>query len=373
MKTVLFLIPSLGGGGAERVLVNLANNLDKTKYKVTVQTLFDVGVNRNFLNEDIEYIAGFKRQFPGNTKMFKLFSPETLYRKIVKKRYDIAVSYLEGPSARIIAGCPYKDTKKVSWIHVEQLSERALSHSFRSLGEARKCYGSFDATVCVAETVKQDFLQLSKIEHPCTVLYNTNEDEKILALSDEAVEDIRFSDNINVISIGRLRYEKGYDRLIKVHKRLLDEGFRHNIYVLGTGTEEERLTRLIEDYGVKDTFHLLGFKENPYKYVKQADLFVCSSRREGFSTAVTESLIIGTPVVSTCCSGAYELLGDSDEYGIVTENSEEGIFAGMREILSGGNLEYYKGKAVERGKFFSKENTVKVVENLFDSLLNEVE
>ena len=373
MKTVLFLIPSLGGGGAERVLVNLANNLDKTKYKVTVQTLFDVGVNRNYLDEDIEYIAGFKRQFPGNTKVFKLFSPETLYRKIVKKRYDIAVSYLEGPSARIIAGCPNKDTKTVSWIHVEQLSERALSHSFRSLGEARECYGSFDATVCVAETVKQDFLKLCRVDHPCTVLYNTNEDEKILASANEAVEDISFSNNTNIISIGRLRYEKGYDRLIKVHKRLLDEGVRHSIYVLGTGTQEEKLTRLIEESGVKDTFHLLGFKKNPYKYVKQADLFVCSSRREGFSTAVTESLIIGTPVVSTCCSGAYELLGNNDEYGIVTENSEEGIYLGMRKMLLDGILEDYKVKAAERGKFFSKENTVKAVEDLFDSLLNEEE
>ena len=84
MKSVLFLIPSLGGGGAERVLVNLVNNLDKTKYKVSVQTLFDIGVNRQYLDKDIEYIPGMKKQFLGNTKILQLFSPRRLYQWIIR-------------------------------------------------------------------------------------------------------------------------------------------------------------------------------------------------------------------------------------------------------------------------------------------------
>lgn len=369
MKTILFLIPSLGGGGAERVLINLANSLDKTKYKVSVQTLFDVGVNRQYLGKDIEYIPGLKKQFSGNVLLMKLLSPRQLYRIIIRKHYDIIVSYLEGSTARIVSGCPYEDTKLVSWIHVEQHTKRVASYSFRSEREAEICYNRFDRIVCVADSVLQDFTSLFHIVKPCMVLYNTNEDDRIRELGEEPVEDISYSNEINVCSVGRLRSEKGYDRLITVHKQLLDAGIKHHVYVLGTGDQESKLKAKVAELSVSDSFHFLGFRDNPYKYVSKADLFVCSSRREGFSTAVTEALILGVPVVSTCCSGAYELLGKSNEYGIVTENSKQGIYDGMYQMLSTKELLcHYKNKAKERGKLFSKENTVRAVEEMFDKL-----
>jgi glycosyltransferase involved in cell wall biosynthesis len=369
MKSILFLIPSLGGGGAERVLVNLVNNIDKSKYRVTVQTLFDVGVNRQYLNDGIEYIPGFKKQIPGNTKIFKLFSPKTFYRRIVKKKYDIAVSYLEGPTARIIAGCPYPDTKLISWIHVEQLCKEAASYAFKSYKEASDCYNKYDLTVCVSETVKKDFTSIFDLKNPCKVFYNTNEDSYIRQKGKEKVEDLTFSQDINIVSVGRLRKEKGYDRLINVHKNLLDEGIKNQIYVIGAGSEEHALKAQINACGVDNTFHLIPFKDNPYKYVAIADLFVCSSRREGFSTAVTEALILGIPVVSTECSGAKELLGENNEYGIVVQNSEEGIYEGLKKMLSDpALLKHYKRQAEIRGGFFSKEKTVKAVEDMIDSL-----
>ena len=371
MKTVLFLIPSLGGGGAERVLVNLVNNLDRTRFQVTVQTLFDTGVNRQYLSKDIAYIPGFRWQMPGNVRLFKLFSPEFLYRTIVRKKYDIVVSYLEGPTARIVAGCPY-DSKLVSWVHVEQKTKEAASYSYKSLNEYEKCAKRYDHTVCVAETVKRDFLSTVSLEKPCSVLYNTNEDQEIVQKACERADFTGSSDNIRIISVARLRYEKGFDRLIVAHKRLLEEGFPHEIFVLGEGSEREKLEKLIQENSIQDTFHLMGFDTNPYKYVSRADLYVCSSRREGFSTAVTEALILGVPVVSTNCSGAEELLGKNDEYGIVVENSEEGIYSGLKRMLENRELlQHYKKKAEERGNFFSKEKTVKAVEDMLDSLFEE--
>ena len=358
MKTILFVIPSFGGGGAERVLVNLVNNLDKTKYKVFVQTLFDVGVNKRYLDSEIEYIPGLKKQFPGNVFFMKLFTPKALYHLLVREKYDIIVSYLEGPAARIISGCPYEDTKLISWIHVEQHTKKVASYSFRSEREAETCYNRFDRTICVADSVLQDFTSLFHIVKPCMVLYNTNEDDRIRELGEEPVEDITYSNEINVCSVGRLRSEKGYDRLITVHKQLLDAGIKHHMYILGTGAQESKLKAKVAELSVSDSFHFLGFRDNPYKYVSKADLFVCSSRREGFSTAVTEALILGVPVVSTCCSGAYELLGKNNEYGIVTENSEQGIYDGMYQMLSTeGLLCHYKNKAKERGKYFSKDSS----------------
>lgn len=370
MKKILFFIPNLMHGGAEKVLVNLANNLDKNKYNITLQTIFDVGVNKQYLNKDINYKYVFKKLFRGSTTLFKLFSPEFLYKKLVKDEYDIVVSYLEGPTARIISGCPF-DSKKVSWIHIEMNDDAKFSLGFRNLEEAKKCYSKFDKIICVSNTVKQIFLDTSKLdEDNLEVLYNTNETEQILLRSKENVDDIDFSDEvINVCSVGKITGTKGYDRLARVHKRLLEEGLNHHIYILGIGEDEEKINKYLEENNLKDTYTLIGFRDNPYKYVSKCDLFVCSSLREGFSTAVTESLVVGTPVVSTLCSGAQELLGYNNEYGLVVENSEEGIYQGMKKLLEDRELlGYYKEKAKERGSFFSKEKTIEAVENMMDSL-----
>ena len=93
---ILFLIHDLMHGGAEKVLLNLVNNMDHEKFDITVQTLFDVGVNKQFLSDKVHYKTCYKKMFRGNTKYFKLFSPEKLYRKYIKDDYDILVAYLEG-------------------------------------------------------------------------------------------------------------------------------------------------------------------------------------------------------------------------------------------------------------------------------------
>ena len=124
-------------GGAEKVLVNLVNNLDKNKYDITLQTIFDVGVNKQYLDKSINYKYVFKKLFRGSTTLFKLFSPEFLYKKLIKDKYDIVVSYLEGSSARIVSGCPYKNSKRISWIHVEQHTKQNASRAFRSYEEAK--------------------------------------------------------------------------------------------------------------------------------------------------------------------------------------------------------------------------------------------
>ena len=120
MKKVLFLIHDLGQGGAEKVLVNLVNNMDYTKFDITVMTLFDCGENRRFLNTSIKYKTWCKKMFPGNSHLMKLLSPERLHSLIINEHYDIEIAYLEGPCARVISGCKDMETKLVSWIHIEQ-------------------------------------------------------------------------------------------------------------------------------------------------------------------------------------------------------------------------------------------------------------
>ena len=365
MKKVLFLIPSLGHGGAERVLVNLVNHMDYSKFDITVQTMFDVGIYQDKLNEKVKYKGGLKWYFPGNTFAYKLFSPKMLYKFYIKERYDIVVSYLEGTSARVVAGCP-DGSKLVSWIHIEQINDKYVTKVFRNMAEANLCYDKYDKIVCVSDTVKQDFEKIFDVSKEPIVLYNTVEADVIKKKSIEPIDDIEYSkDEINVCSVAKLMYSKGYDRLIPVCKRLIDDGFPIHLYLIGKGEEKDNLKKQAADLGILDKVTFAGFKSNPYKYVKNADLYVCSSRREGFSTAVTESLIIGTPVVSTNCSGAYELLGKNNEYGIVTENEKNALYEGIKEMLSNEKgIAYYKQKAIERGKKFDAEQTVKAVEDM---------
>ena len=368
-KRILFLIPNLKHGGAEKVLVNLANNLDRDKYDITVHTLFDVGVHKKSLMPHITYHSFLPKEFRGNSYLFKCFSPRFWWKRIVKEHYDIAISYLEGPTSRILYGCTDENTKKVAWLHIELNTPKLAAQGFRSINEAKKAYESFDRIIAVSRNVKQSFTDSLGVRNPIEILYNTNETEQIQKMALLPVNDSKFvtGDIPTVCSVAKLMKTKGFDRLIEAHRRLINEGILHRIYILGIGEEQAYLESRIREYGIEDSFILLGFHENPYQYMANCDLYVCSSRREGFSTAVTEALIVGTPVVSTECSGSKELLGDNNEYGLVFENSVEGIYKGMKRVLSDTELLlHYKKMAKIRGNFFSKDKTIKNVEEMLD-------
>ncbi len=370
MNKILFTIPTLDHGGAEKVLVNLVNNLDKTKFDITVLTLFGGGVNRQFLKPYIKNKCIFKKQFHGNTKLFNLFSPQMLFKHFIKGHYDVIVSYLEGPTARIVSGCTDENTKLISWIHCKMENERAASVGFRNFLEAKKCYNRFDYTACVSKWVKDYFTKIFCFDKPIGILYNTIETNEILEKSKEKIDDIQFSDECyNICSVGKITQVKGFDRLAKVHKRLLDDGIKNHIYIFGIGEDKMKLEAYLAENNLQDTFTFMGYNTNPYKYVRNCDLYVCSSRSEGFSTSVTESLIVGTPVVTTLCSGMLEMLGENNEYGIVTENSEDSLYDGVKKMLTEkGLLEYYAKQAEKRGKFFDTNNTAKSVEEMLENL-----
>lgn len=367
---VLFLIHDLGHGGAEKVLVNLVNHLDRSKFDITVIALFGGGVNEQFLKPDIHYKAVFPKDFPGNSHVMKLFSPRLLHRLFVKEHYDIEVSYLEGPSARIVSGCQSADTKLVSWIHIEQHTKKKAAGSFRSYQESVDCYRRFDRTICVSQTVKEDYLSIYPMLERVDVLYNTNETNQILALKNEPVEAGVFSEGeIRLCGVGKLMPTKGFDRLARIHKRLRDEGYPVHSYVLGIGPEKEKIEAYLAEHHLEKTFTLLGYQTNPYKYVAKCDLFVCASFAEGFSTAATEALIVGTPVCTVEVSGMREMLGENNKWGVVTENNEEALYQSIRKLLDNPTqLTLYREKAALRGMDFSTGETVRAVEQMLLNL-----
>ena len=369
MKKILFLIHDLGHGGAEKVLVNLVNNMDCEKFDITVMALFGGGVNEQFLKPHIRYQTVFSRTFRGNSHLMKLLTPRQLHRLFIRDHYDIEVSYLEGPSARIISGCPEETTKLVSWIHVEQHTMDRLAKSFLSESEARRCYDRFHQTVCVSQYVRDDFCGILNFQKPCRVLYNTVESEQIIALSREETPEIETGNAVNLVAVGTLKESKGYMRLLRILKRLQSEQNLVCLYILGAGPLKPTMEQYITQNELGDRVKFLGYQTNPYKYVAKCDLFACASFSEGFSTAATEALIVGTPVCTVEVSGMKEMLGENNEWGIVTENDEDALYRGIKQLLDDpALLAHYKEKAAQRGKTFSTENTVKAVEEMLLNL-----
>ena len=370
MKKILFFIPNLSVGGAEKVLVNLVNNMDRTKFDISVLSLFGRGVNEQFLKKDITYKYCFKKSFKGNSWILKLFRPKSLYKHFIKKHYDIVISYLEGPTSRIVAGCPDNDTKKICWIHCRFDSKKTAQVGFRNFYEAKALFNRFDYIACVSELVKNYFCQTMDYNGRIKVLYNTNETKQIYNNSLESVPDAFFDDScFNLCSVGKIEPVKGFDRLARIHKRLLDDGIRHKFYILGDGSQKKEIVAYLKKNQLEESFILMGYHTNPYKYMSKCDLFVCSSLSEGFSTAATEALIVGTPVCTVEVSGMKEMLGNNNEYGVVTENSEEALYKGIKYLLENPEtLAHYKHQAEIRGKDFSTKNTVKAVEELFSSI-----
>lgn len=370
MLKILFLIHDLGPGGAEKVLVSLVNNMDFGQFDITVMSIFDEGVNRQFLSPKITYKSCFGKAIPGNSHLMKLLSPRALHRWLIKERYDVEVAYLEGPCARILSGCEDSNTKKVAWIHSTTGSEQTARVGFRSITEAKRCYGKMDAMVFVSKSVETAFVRHIPVSGPKYVRYNTNETAKILKKMREPVPDMEFAPGtFTICAVGKLTPNKGFERLIRIHDRLIRSGYQMRTLILGEGPERGGLENLIRENDLEASVKLLGYQTNPYKYVAKCDLFVCASYAEGFSTAATEALIVGTPVCTVEVSGMKEMLGENNEWGIVTENDENALYEGIKRLLDDpALLAHYREKAAERGRTFSTENTVSAVQEMLNAL-----
>ena len=368
MVKILFLIHDLGRGGAEKVLVNLVNNMDPTKFDISVTALFGGGVNEQFLAPHIHFRAVWPRAIPGNSHLMKLLTPKQLHKLCVKEHYDIEVSYLEGPSARVVSGCEDPDTKRVCWIHSMFRDKKDAFGAFRTRDEAVWCYDQFHKIIAVSQYVQGDFCDYLKYQKHCEVLYNTVESDKILSLSAEPAPEIGTDGKYHLVAVGTLKPSKGYERLLRVIKRLKYDEVPVCLYILGVGPQEEQLKEYVRGNNLEGTVVFLGYQTNPYRYVMKSDLLVCASFTEGFSTAATEALIVGTPVCTVEVSGMREMLGDN-EYGIITENDEDALYERIKDLLDNPEkLAYYKEKAIERGKRFSTEETVRAVEEMLLSL-----
>lgn len=386
-KKVLFLNHTLGAGGAEKVLVNLVNHMSD-KYDVTVMTVIDTGVFKKDLVPNVTYKTMFKIPFKkgnddnksgsllnGASKikktaakcysfMWKFMPTKLLYKWKIKEKYDIEVAFLEGICAKIISSSN-QDSKKYSWIHVDVINENKSDAVFLNLNSAKKCYNKFNKVVCVSNQVRERFIEKYEYdENKVVVKHNAINTKEIIEKASKKI-NIDIPKEFKLVTIGRLSKQKGYDRLVSIAKKLKKDKIPFHLWIIGVGPKEQELKQYVEENNLTKEVEFLGFQKNPFPYLKAADLFVCSSRAEGFSTVACEATVLGVPIVTTNCSGMEELLGKS-EYGIITENSEKALYKGLKEILiDDKKYKYYKKQIAKIKDNFDISNTVKEVEEMF--------
>lgn len=339
-QKLLFFINTLAGGGAEKVLVDLVNAIPSDLFDISVLTI-QHGVNEQNLHPHIHY----RCIIPGNNRIFtklcsaflcKVLSYRFFARLFIGKGYDTIIAYLQGFNTRVVASSSAK--KRIAFVHSDLSKAKTIECLYKNQDELFKEYLTFDSVCFVSETAKSGFESTYGILPNSQVLYNIIDSKSVINKSKESVEETYTTSGLRLISVGRIAPVKGFDRLLRVVKRLNEEGLLFELWILGEGNQRPELEAFCDNNGISNV-KFLGYRSNPYPYILKADIMVCSSILEGYSTTVYESVVLGTPVLTTKCSGMQEILANG-QGGVIVENSEKGLYDGLKKIL--GSPDYLK-------------------------------
>lgn len=380
-KKILIRIGSLRHGGAEKVLATFLKNLPSDKYEIDLLLNLYSGkylseipswVNILYLNKGEMITTNRPQDIP--KKAFRVAYqfllknfPKLLYNSVLKgKKYDMEFAAIHGMRDDIL-NSPLKSSKKIVWIHNDL--RKTEFHNYTD-EEIRKFFG-FDKIMVISEHIQQDFENLAKTEeekNKIVRIYNPLDTEEILRKSVDSNNQLSTnSHQPTFLSVGTVFPQKGFDRLLRVHKRLLDEGFFHKIKIVGDGYDFENIKALKTELGVDKTAEILGFTDNPYSHFKAADFYILSSRYEGYPTVLFEAITLKKNIIATDVSGVREMLNDGD-LGLIVENSEEGIYEGMKKALTEPHFfEQYQEKLKHYEMPFNLENSVKKIMEIIDN------
>ena len=377
MKSILFLIESLDGGGAEGALENIIANLDREKFDPYVVSETDQESRTERIAAMSHYHCFGHRNLNHSIPReiinriiykFSWSAPPALVRKtLVRGKYDIEVAGCEGYATKIIGSSTDKNSKKIAWIHTDFVNNPWSKEMYESPEAERACYEKFDAIICVSETIKESFLKTYPgLDNKVRLIHNIVDNHKIIEMGKEPLE---YDGNRPLFVLaGSFLPVKGFERAVKIFGRLRDNGYKFSVIIMGIGYERDKVQKIMDEQNLNDIITLMEYQSNPYKYMSHADAYVCSSYAEGYSTTVSEAIIVGTPVITTECSGMKEIFGDK-ECGIICENSDEGLYQAIKKVLDNPDLlKKYKQEAELRSSYFDKEKLVKEIENLFETI-----
>ncbi len=369
-KNVLFLIDSLTGGGAEKVLVDLTNNLDYDKYNIEVKTIYDEGIYIKQLNHNIHYSSFIKKPNIWKkrivNRLIKYLPSRIMYDLIITKRYDTEIAFLEFLSTKVLTGSN-SSANKIAWVHTDIFINKESISLFCSKKSLIKSYNIFNKIVFVSENSKINFCKETNLYQTAITIYNPIDKKQIITKAKEHCELKKNKDKLTIVTIGRLIPQKGYTLLCEVINKLVKDYQNIELWILGEGEEKNKLEEYINKNHLQKYIKLLGFQENPYKYLAQADLFVSSSYVEGFSLVLAEAVTLEIPILSTNTTGPNNIL-DHGKYGKIVEYDFDDLYNGLKEIISNPKeLKELKEKVKLRKDFLDLDSKVKEVENIIDN------
>jgi glycosyltransferase involved in cell wall biosynthesis len=237
---------------------------------------------------------------------------------------------------------------------------------YSSLNEEKEAYNKFNNIIFVSHGTQAKFECLfgTTLKQKSKVVYNPINIEEVIYKSKEIHIEHK---NLTFCAIGRLTPQKGFDRLLDAAKKLNIHNYNFNIWIIGEGNDRYKLTQSIYDFKLDKIVHLLGFQKNPYPYIKAADVFICSSRAEGFSLVLCEALVLKKHIISVDCVGAREIFQNGN-LGTIVDNSTEGIYQGMESYLREPQSFHKQAlNSSERYAHFDQKSIIQIIENLFDN------
>lgn len=391
MKTILFVIDSLHCAGAEKSLITLLSLIDYSKYEVDLQLFGYGGALERLLPKEVNLLKplkytsfcelSIKSAFKESIKRFntKMISARLKFTVAIRKEkysnaqkarifwqkvsdviednekeYDIAISYAQGIPTFYVAD-KVKARKKYAWVNV---SYRLKSNDkmFQN-----KYYEIYDNIIAVSDSAKAVFLEtFPKFYDKVKIIYDINDSKFITKMSEieESYED-NFS-GLRLLTVGRLANQKGYDIALKACKILKDKGINFRWYSLGIGPLKSEIEEYIRKNNLEEHFILLGVRANPYSYIKDCDIYVQTSKFEGFGLAIAEARMLNKPVVTTRFDAVYNQMIDRKN-GLVVDMDAQGVANGILELINNKELkneivEYLskekKGNIEELDKFY---------------------
>ncbi len=353
MKKVLFFIESLQCGGAEKSLISLLPLLDYSKMEVDLLLLKREGVFEQYVPKNVHIIDFSQRVHPWLFRMYQmLFSLRLRWNRLIKrsehgaetlwktmhrafipfqKHYDVAIAYQQGfPTYYIIS--KVTATKKVTWINAD-ITRVGYTSVFN-----RYFYDKADRIVPVSEKLKDILVASDYVPgHKLYPIYDIVNPELILSMAQEPQYQMQ-NKGLKILTVGRMVHLKGYDLAVEAANILKKVGLIFTWYLIGDGEEKKYIENLTDKYNLHDNIKLLGEQANPYPFMKECNIYVQTSRFEGFGLTITEAKILHKPIVSTNFSVVHNQITDGQN-GLIADMNAQSIAQKIMQLTTDSALQ----------------------------------